>query len=115
MFNNQLEFAAPFVKADTHTCCDKITSGRFEFNQLVATAKHGTPHLRVFILERKVPVTGRGLTEVGNFTFHPNEWQMDFEEFLCSAIEVADAENFSFGVGAICLHGNILTHCQQAI
>ena len=54
--------------------------------------EHDRANLSVIVFERKIPVSAGGAGEVGDFTLHPEQWNVSFEQGADALVEFSDAQ-----------------------
>lgn len=91
MFDNQLEFTAPFVQRYPAAQLDSIAILRRNAHPLIAIAKHRAAHLGGTVLEREVPVAGGGTDKITDLPLYPDEAEVAFQQRFGLSVELADA------------------------
>jgi hypothetical protein len=88
--DQQLVVAARFVQAHTAEGLHQLALARREACQAIALAEHGAAHLRVAVLEGKIPVAGGRAGQVGDLPLHPQRTEARLEQPAHLAVEARD-------------------------
>ena len=72
MFDNDLEFAATFVNANSTSQQDLLSVGRLQACAAVGIGKHGATHLGLGIFKGEIPVTRAGSSKARELTAYPD-------------------------------------------
>ena len=92
-FGDQLVITAWFIQGDTGPHQNLLAILRAKGSAPVAVAEHRTTHLGTVIFQRKIPVAGGGLGEVGDLGGEPNLPHFHFQQLSNRLIEAAYGKN----------------------
>lgn len=84
---DQLQVAARRVDAEARPHTDLIAIVWHRFDQPVGGLEHRRAQLGFAVLQREVPVAGRGARKVGDFTFDPHRAEVGFDDVAQKAAQ----------------------------
>ena len=80
VIDDELELAARLVQPDARAQQHLQAVARGRANGQVALAEHGAAHLRILVLEREIPVAGRGAGQVRELAGDPQRRQAGLQQ-----------------------------------
>ena len=93
MFDNDLEFAATFVKANPTSQQDLLSVGRLQACAAVGVGKHGAAHLGFGVFEGEIPVTRAGSSKAREFTAYPDLVKALLNGHARLSVQVSDGQH----------------------
>ncbi len=95
VLDNQLVVAAGLIEAQFRPHLNLLSGLGAEAQACIGAAEHGAADLGAIVLEREIPVAGRGARQVGQFPLHPQRGIVPLQQALDRAVELADAERLA--------------------
>jgi hypothetical protein len=87
VIDHELILAARLIQADARAHQHFLAVARREGTQHISLPEHAAAHLRSGVFQRKVPVPGTGLGQIGNLGFQPEAGETALQQRAHLAIE----------------------------
>ena len=95
--DDELVFAARLIQSDTRPYQHLLAVARGEGAQHVSLPKHAAAHLRPGVFQRKIPMSGTRLREIGNLRLEPQAAETALEQRPHLAIEARNGVDVALG------------------